>query len=572
MPALTQLLILASLILPFLNAQLSSWTSCGTGLECASLSVPLEYSNKLTSTATASIALIRYNATVNASQRLGSLLVNPGGPGASGVLFVLAGGAALSTLTGGIYDIIGFDPRGVGSSTPAMECFATAGEEYTFSSSFPSAPNLWLGSFTNSSYDSQIQTAITSFDTSAASLATACETQASEALYTSTTAYVARDMAGIVDALDGTDAKLNYWAFSYGTIYLVEFIQLYPERVGRLIADGVFDGVFDAEANARTYVSQLPNDQVSVQDAMNDFISFCSTAGSANCPFASSSSSVSMKERLDAIFEDLFLNPVDVSEFSVSLDIFSPFFWSFQRIPGTWSKLSHILSGLETRNATFLVNLLTSQAAAPPTDENAAGVGTFNEVVLQCIDNAPSSSITVDEIVNLTKSISVTQDTPLLAADLTPLSFCRNFPDTRPLVANLGICKITETDAILAAAKTSILIINPDHDSTTPLSSAKHLRELLPSSSVLNVRGGPGHTTISLVSLSLAQTVKAFFVSGTVPEDGAFHSSSQDLFPAGAGESIVEATASYNGTTTYTTDEKALMDATYDVFLAFLAI
>lgn len=90
-----------------------AWSSCGTNLECSTLVVPLDYAPSSTSNANASIALVRYNSTVSSSQRLGSLLVNPGGPGASGLSFVNAGaGAAISTLTGGLYDIIGWDPRG----------------------------------------------------------------------------------------------------------------------------------------------------------------------------------------------------------------------------------------------------------------------------------------------------------------------------------------------------------------------------------------------------------------------------------------------------------------------------
>lgn len=469
-----------------------------------------------------------------------------------------------------MYDIIGFDPRGIGSTTPVLECFDNAGAEYNFSSTFPSAPNLWLGSFSNSSYDVQIESAITSFDTRVATLAEACVAQNSSALFTSTTAYVVRDMAAIVDALDGEGAKLNYWGFSYGTIHLVEFVQTFPGRVGRIVADGVFD----AEANALTYVTQLPNDQASVRDALNDFVSFCETAGATNCPLSIPPTGVAatLVERIDGIFEDLFLNPIDFSGFAISLDTFNAFLWSLLRLPPTWSKLANTLAGLETRNATLLVDILASTTAAEPSDQSAAGIGTFSEYVMQCLDNAPSSSLTISEIVDLTTSISIEQDTPLLNADLTPLAFCRHFPDTRPAVKNLGVSLMAETDKLLVAANASILIVNPDHDPVTPLKSAHHLRSLLPSSSVIAVRGGSGHTTVSMVSLSLAQTIHDFFVDGTVPEDEVYHTADQNLFPVGTGDSLFEDVASYNGTVTYTDGEKVLMDATYGVFLSFLAI
>jgi pimeloyl-ACP methyl ester carboxylesterase len=569
MSRLVKISSLFSGVMSLTQAQLT-WTSCGTGLDCTSLSVPLEWANTSTSKDTASIALVRYNATVDASQRLGSLLVNPGGPGASGVGFVQAGAAAFSALTGGLYDIIGFDPRGVGSSTPFLECFENAGAEYNFSSTFPSAPNLWLGSFSNASYNADIKSAITEFDTQVKGLADACVAQKSQALYTSTTAYVARDMAAIVDALDGEGSKLNYWAFSYGTIHLVEFIQNFPHRVGRIVADGVFD----AEANALTYVAQLPNDQVSVRDALNDFISFCEKAGATNCPLSVPPSGVTgtLTQRLDALFSDLFHNPIDYSGFPISLDVLSPFLWSFQRLPPTWSKLANILLDLESRNATLLMNVLAATSAAEPSDASAAGTGILNTYPLQCLDNADSTSISVSKIISLTKSISLAQNTPLLSADLTPLSFCRHFPATRPQVPNLGVSLMANTNALLAKQNITILIINPDHDPVTPLSSAKHLRSLLPSSSVLAVRGGSGHTSVSTVSLGAAEAIYEFFVEGSLPKDGVYMDADQSLFPAGAGKNLVEGEATYVSGRTYTEVQKGLMDAVYGVFLSFLAI
>jgi pimeloyl-ACP methyl ester carboxylesterase len=587
---LSALLLLAGGASARVKPQLSSWTSCGTDLECASLSVPLEWSNTSTSTSTASIALVRYNATVPSAQRLGSLLINPGGPGASGVGFVQAGAAAISLLTGGLYDIIGFDPRGVGASSPLMTCFDTVGEEYTFSNSLPSAPNLWLGSFGNASYDAQIAAAIAGFDAEIGKLAEQCATHASAALGSSTTAYVVRDMAAIVDALDGAGAPLNYWGFSYGSIHAVEFIQTFPERVGRILVDGVVD----AEANALPYVAQLPNDQVSVRDALNDFIAMCEVAGARDCPFSvapasGAAASSTLTTRVDGIFADLFQSPIDYDGFAISLDVVNPFLWSFLRLPPTWSYLASILQGLENRNATLLVNLLVAQAGSAPSNASAAATGALNTPVLQCLDNAPADpgQPSLAELAQLTQTLSQAEDTPLLNAGLTPISFCRNFPTTRPQLPNLGARLLGATDTLLAAAHASppLLILNPAHDPITPLVSARRLRALLPRSSVLAIRPGPGHTSVSLASLSTAQIIQRFFMAGDLPDESSAtttNSSSsssssyslvdQNVFPSGAGTRLVEAAASYTATRTYTVEEKGLLDATYAVFLSFLAI
>ncbi|KAK0108374.1 hypothetical protein ONS95_003185 [Cadophora gregata] len=543
------------------------WSSCGTNLECSTISVPLEYECSPKSKANASIALVRHVSTVSSSRRLGSLLVNPGGPGASGVSFVKAGaGAAISTLTGGVYDIIGWDPRGVGESSPLLQCFPNASAEYEFSEKLPGSPNLWLGMFSNSSYDTEVKTRVEDFDNAVAGLANACVVENSAALYTSSAAYVARDMAAIIDAVDGPGAKLNYWGFSYGTIFLTEFIQAFPSRVGRIVADGVVN----PETNALTYESQLPLDQISVRDALNDFIAFCEGAGS-NCAFSAPPVGVTstLKQRMDALFETLFLDPIDFFGNAISLDSFNVFLWSFMRVPVTWSRVASILQGLEGRNATLLVDLVSSQAAAAPIDPAAPGVGTQSVYPLNCIDNAASSGITIQDVVDLTKSISLQENTPFLSAGLTPISFCRNFPDKRPLLPGAGISSMSYTDAVLYSMNTTILIVNPDHDSVTPLVSARKLRSLLPRSSKLARRGGPGHTSVSYASLSLSQTIHDFFVSGALPEDEVYHKADQDLFPAGSGVNLVSA-AAFNGT--YTEEELNILGATYAVLLSFLAI
>ena len=77
-----------------------------------------------------------------------------------------------------------------------------------------------MNSFDNSSYDAQIDSAVTAFDSVVGQLSEACIEQNSDALFTSSAGYVARDMTAIVDAVDGVDAPLNYWTFSYGQSFL----------------------------------------------------------------------------------------------------------------------------------------------------------------------------------------------------------------------------------------------------------------------------------------------------------------------------------------------------------------
>lgn len=568
MPSVTNALIIAAAGLA-VKVNGLTWTTCGTGVDCATLEVPLEYGDPKDKR-TASLALARYNATVPESQRLGSLLVNPGGPGASGAGFVINGaGAGVSVLSGGLYDIIGWDTRGTGSSSPVLECFENAKAEYDFSNSFPSAPNIWLGQFANSSEDAQVYSAIKGFDESVAALADACVKQDSPALYTSSAAYTALDMAAIIDTLDGVGSKLNFWGFSYGTILLTEFIQIFPTRVGRIVADGVFD----AQANAETYVSQLPNDQISVRAALNVFADFCTAAGSEGCPLAQAPPGAqgTVATRIDNIMEDLFKYPLVDSGISISLDILNPLILSLLRVPTTWKGFAYALAGLETRDAESFVAILQGLAPAPPSNPNAPGTGLLSILPLLCVDNANTDEVTLDEVVRLTKQISLEENTPLLNAGIQPLSFCRNFPSKRPLIRNFGVSLMAQTDAILFEANTPILIVSSENDPSTPLKSARALRKLLYRSSRLVARAGSGHTSISHVSLGMAKAIRDYFVVGAMPVEGDefVFPVDQEVFPPEAPKGLVTPPV-FKGQ--YSDDEMSLLNATYGIGIAFLLI
>ncbi|KAB8068605.1 alpha/beta hydrolase fold-domain-containing protein [Aspergillus leporis] len=551
------------------------WSPCTSNpaLDCATLEVPLEYADP-ESRALASIPLARFKATVPASQRKGSLLTNPGGPGAPGTSFVLNGaGEGISNITSGFYDIVGWDPRGVGSAQPLLQCFATAGEEYDASGSLPAAAEVEYSQFRNQSYMPSYNKGLQDFDTAVGKVANACSEYNSPALYTSSTAYVVRDMAAIVDALEGTNnATLNYWGFSYGTVFGTEFIQTYPERVGRV----VLDGVFDAAANAEPYTSQLPNDQLSLRDALDDLISFCEQAGANGCALSNAPGNVTgdLTTRLANLQASLYDKPIALSDgsFSVTTGAFSAYMSSFLRLPTTWPLVVSAVSALEKGDATPMATILTNTAGSAPANTSAPDTASLAGWPLQCVDNAPSSSITLAEIASLVLNISLTQKTPWLDADLTPLSFCRQFPDRRPKLPNLGASKLTniEADSALMRRNAKVLIVNPLHDPVTPLTSAQRLHGWLPTSSQLVTRRGPGHTTISLASLGLVETIRGYLLDGDLPAAEEVHDLSQVVFSSEIKADTLAPAAVFNGT--YSEAERVLLGSTYRILLAFLAL
>ena len=190
-----------------------AWEACGA-LECGTLDVPLDY--RVADGETISIAVNRV-AAADPGQRIGSLLVNPGGPGAPGTDFAeaFAFGAFPEELTDR-FDIIGFDPRGVGASEPAFACGAS-GEQLGLLSEV-------VDIIDEPAEDEAVQAAVQ-----------LCVDSMGDAAGLIHTGYVARDMNEIRRALG--EEQISYLGFSYGSIIGVWYATLFPETVRAMVID-----------------------------------------------------------------------------------------------------------------------------------------------------------------------------------------------------------------------------------------------------------------------------------------------------------------------------------------------
>ena len=211
-----------------------SWHTCANkdlaqaGAQCGYLSVPLDYSHPRG--AKIKIAVSRIRHTSNARNYRGIILTNPGGPGGSGldlnVFLIEALQSDHLSAAAADYDWIGFDPRGVGSSLPALSCepnYFSADRE-SYDPATPSILNYWLGR--TQKYDR------------------ACATRSgaqSALLGNMTTIDSARDMNNIRQALAGPRGKMSYYGFSYGTYLGQVYATLYPHTLNQLILDSNVD-------------------------------------------------------------------------------------------------------------------------------------------------------------------------------------------------------------------------------------------------------------------------------------------------------------------------------------------
>lgn len=248
-----------------------NYTQCYPGFQCARLELPLDHFNGTTN-ATISLAVIRKPATVNVTSEKygGAIMFNPGGPGGSGVSFMRNAGYGLQTIVDSTedgpdakyFDLISFDPRGIGRSEPAVHCFANAasfsqsqaktGAHGLLTTSDAVLDQEWAsvhaigGSCASNAGPEDIKhyvsTASVATDMLALTEAHGAwrEAEAKRLLATSTCRRLTPDIIVPENLRHKVDGELiQYWGFSYGTVLGNTFAAMYPQRIHRFILDGV---------------------------------------------------------------------------------------------------------------------------------------------------------------------------------------------------------------------------------------------------------------------------------------------------------------------------------------------
>jgi pimeloyl-ACP methyl ester carboxylesterase len=226
------------------------WRACGSA-QCATLTVPLDEFHP--DDRTVGLALVRIPAR-DPSHRIGSLLVNPGGPGASGVSFTRSAAESFPSEIRDRFDIVGWDTRGVGHT--AIRC------------------NDNLDSYYSLDFAPETDAERTALVAGAQRLVDSCEASSGALLPYLSSEYTARDMDRIRAALG--DAKLTYLGFSYGTYLGTLYARDFPQRVRALVLDGAIDPALSAS-------DQQVQQAVGFEQSLDQFLKAC--AGDSGCSF-----------------------------------------------------------------------------------------------------------------------------------------------------------------------------------------------------------------------------------------------------------------------------------------------
>jgi pimeloyl-ACP methyl ester carboxylesterase len=239
-----------------------AWRSCGKRLQCARVRVPLDWEQP--TGATISLAVIRHLAS-RRDRRIGSLFVNFGGPGEAAVPTVRADGASLDAYGRGRFDVVGWDPRGVGASTH-VQCFANPRSQATFWGSSWSVPTT--------------KAASRRYVGKTVAFVNRCVALSGRLLAHISTADTARDL-DYLRALVG-DRQLTYLGLSYGSFLGETYANMFPGRVRAMVLDSIIDPV----AFTTSVEAQSANAGIDSNLVFAKFESLCQRAGPARCALA----------------------------------------------------------------------------------------------------------------------------------------------------------------------------------------------------------------------------------------------------------------------------------------------
>lgn len=498
---------------------------CYGDFECARLQVPLDYLAENPEEAHAYIAIIKYvsdplNYPEYSESWGGPILVNPGGPGESGVKFMLETGRDVQKMTGPQFSIIGFDPRGVNHTIPVVSCFDTPHNRILFD---VRGSGRILGSGGGEE--------VGELFVRGKLLGNICTTdgKAKDVQHLGTT-YVARDMLAINDAIWDLVPKergrkgLQYWGFSYGSALGITYATLFPDKIERMILDGVVD-VIDYFRGSRKQVT------VDTERVMSSFYEFCFKAGPVQCQFYNGSKPEHIQERLAHVLNALRTQPLPYSISPYGTSQTELFTYSHLRsliaatlyAPLKYFKfLAEILVLIES--SLKLEYLDFDPGARPPlTCSRDKHIDRYNSGLLEvqsgyailCGDLISFTNFTLADFRKDIEGLRKQSPTlgEFVAPRILPCVGWMSGEEKKPLEFKEG----GGTDKWDGAP---ILFIGNTADPVTPLANAYSMARLFPANaSATMVQEGEGHCSPNVPSECMISAIQTYLATGKAPPE-----------------------------------------------------
>ncbi|MGO1316446.1 MAG: alpha/beta hydrolase [Cellulomonadaceae bacterium] len=463
---------LDEVLVPFYS-QTINWQDCDSG-QCADISAPLDWDEP--DAGEIQLALKRVPAS---GQAEGSILINPGGPGGSGVEFVDYAVSLISPEVTERYDVVGFDPRGVGSSE-AVICLDDAAKDVALSKD----------------YDTSTPAGLAEIEADAAAYGQACLENTGRLLGNVDTQSSAKDM-DLIRALVG-DEQLTYLGYSYGTQLGAAYAGQFPDRVGRMVLDGGVDITLDSDS------ANLEQAQ-GFEGALRAYVEDCQ--GGTDCPLTGTVDEG--LAQIHALVQRAFDNPLPVSSdpdrrvtqtlafYGIAVALYDDQSWPYLTMALT--------QAIDSNDGQILLLL-----ADMYNDRNADGTFSSNSGeafrAIGCLDSRGDW----DPAHMASEAAKILEVAPTLGESFTYGALgCKHWP-----------APVVPVDYDMAAPGAApIVVIGTTNDPATPYEWSQSLADTL-DSAVLLTWEGEGHTAYGRSNACIADAVDAYFLDGTPPAEG----------------------------------------------------
>ncbi|WP_405600489.1 alpha/beta hydrolase [Streptomyces sp. NBC_01410] len=464
----------AAALKPYYEQQLK-WRPCGVeGFDCATMKAPLDYAAP--DGDSIKLAVARKKAT-GPGKRLGTLQVNPGGPGGSAVDYLQGyAGIGYPAPVRARYDMVAIDPRGVARSEP-VECLS--GKEMDTYTQVDQTP------------DDAAETARLS--TSLKDFAAGCKQRSGEVLPHVSTVEAARDM-DILRAVLG-DEKLSYVGASYGTFLGATYAELFPDRTGRLVLDGAMDPSLPSR--------EMNRDQTAgFETAFQSFAADC--VKQKDCPLGDTSAADASR-RLKAFFAALDAKPAETGESrKLGESLATTGVIAAMYDEAAWPQLREALTTAMAGDGAALLSLADSYYERE-SDGTYANLMYANAAV-NCLDSPPA----------FTTPGAVQAALPEFEK-ASPV-FGRGFAWASLNCAYWPTPATGAPHRIEAKGAAPIVVVGTTRDPATPYKWAQGLASQLSSGSLLTYEGD-GHTAYGRGSDCIDTAINTYLLEGTVPPD-----------------------------------------------------
>lgn len=452
-------------------SQVLTWSSCSSGYQCTTVTAPMNWKDP--SQASIKLALIRKPAT---GTRLGSLLVNPGGPGASGYDFIRDSlSYAVDKTLQTNYDIVGFDPRGVGHST-AVNCGGATVLDHFNYDIVPGTPGTdsWIAAVEQQN----------------AAFGQDCLDHTGALLQYVDTVSAARDL-DLLRAVLG-DRKLNYLGYSYGTFLGATYADLYPTKTGRLVLDGALDP-------ATTDFEVTDVQAKGFESAFRAYLKSC--IGQSACPFTGTVDEA--MTQTGQLLDQLQASPLAGSDGrqlganTMFVAIILPLYNK-----DNWPYLNRLFSEVR-KGVTSTAFLLADSYNDRKQNGTYASNSTEAFVSINCLDYVSDSSVDTMRA----QAAQLDKDAPTFGPRMAyGGTSCAKWPFAATRVRG----------PIAAKGSGDILVVGTTNDPATPYVWAQNLSKELEHGHLVTYHG-EGHTAYNKSNSCVNNAVDDYFVKGTVP-------------------------------------------------------